>query len=918
MQSSLSFPLVNSNLDQKFVSSDIKDPLGALVSKIPEFSFPRTDTGLNKILFGTKKSKIFELKAGTKLEVETRFDEQVQLKLPALPSINDEICLVRPYLKNPRFRSEEMPSNLVAEPSRICFSNYLSNKSYSTQLVIRNISGKSIRFRLQYSNSEKISEFFQFELLSSPIDQEGLVAPGLFCSYNIKFRPNSLGRFSEQLTVISESGEYFEVPITASREIPILSLPETIECDPCRPGYSTSKKIRIKNSGGAGKFLVLSGNDQRTPFEIFDRKEYSDSDCIQLSSFYVCPRYFSLAKNESITVTFTYSPLQMASSAMDIEELLIACDNCEILKYTLKGCMEKPRLDVLNASFQEQGRIVTQFTPDEIFDFELDFQSFNTDDTETCVLSVKNATGLQLPFRWAQSDYRKGQKMKEFCQPSAFECLPQTGLIDPYQELVLIIKFKPDLVKAFDTVAELLLLGEVTENPDYSTNQSILANQNSQCITRARLLGSGSSHKLISSTKLISLPPDFYSGLPYSSTFTLSNQSASSIEYTLSIENFDSSKVDIVLSHIKGALAPDCSAEVIVTTCGSVSTFVSAKILCTIGSRKDPILEIALVGDILKARNSISFGVGRIDFGLCALGDTKSIILDVINESNNTCDFDLSIAGFEKCCILSLNCCSGRLAPNQKLPITVTYTPTWYHTLQEALLLKETAVEVDSKKFIFSTPVLMSALNIVAIVQTPRIVVLNPENMLSCFINVPIKWKLLLKNTRRLRAYYSWTDISDESVRISFSPKAFFLEGGTAANVEIQVCYLRTGVYQTFVTGSVKDMVEDQGNLQLKISANVVQCNFSFRVLENEKAWDERRIMGTKEQKSSEASLRLDFGLLCPISAVRTRTIKVRNHSAIESSFQLTCHTYNPFAEALQQNSAENQNSNVLYNGTDG
>ena len=49
------------------------------------------------------------------------------------------------------------------------------------------------------------------------------VAPGLSAFFNLRFLPDSLSSFNDELKIEISNGEYFTVPIIAKRKPPVLS-----------------------------------------------------------------------------------------------------------------------------------------------------------------------------------------------------------------------------------------------------------------------------------------------------------------------------------------------------------------------------------------------------------------------------------------------------------------------------------------------------------------------------------------------------------------------------------------------------------------------------------------------------------------------------------------------------------------------
>ena len=53
--------------------------------------------------------------------------------------------------------------------------------------------------------------------------ENGLVAPGMSCKYDIRFAPDSLKDYDDQISVLTQAGEPLVIPIIARRKPPVLT-----------------------------------------------------------------------------------------------------------------------------------------------------------------------------------------------------------------------------------------------------------------------------------------------------------------------------------------------------------------------------------------------------------------------------------------------------------------------------------------------------------------------------------------------------------------------------------------------------------------------------------------------------------------------------------------------------------------------
>lgn len=434
---------------------DHDDPFKNLLKKLPKFNFPRTKTGFNNILFGVRGEKFFKLgnNRTTLLEVDTR-DESIvensnkltkeQIK-PLTKDEEKELALLNAplnFTRNPRFEEMESDifrSELIAEPAEIIFNNYVPYNTYSTKLIIRNLSKHSHRFRVQYSSGNTFSDYFSFKLKESPTKDESLVASGLCCTYDISFTPNSLGSFNENLLVISETGTHFNIPIKAANNSPEITLPKDLDCGECRPGFSISTVFTFSNIGGYARYIIMKPEESKSAFELFDElgNKKGDESEVAIGKFTVSPGYFEINTNETIDLKITYSPTNKTLGELrifDTETMVFACDQCSTSSFQLNGSTQNPKMQIIEGYFCDKDRAILPDTSVDLgdFDFKLDFLTGNPYAKDICFLTMKNPTRLKLKFRWAQCDYVDYVDMEESIFENPFECIPLSGVFEPW------------------------------------------------------------------------------------------------------------------------------------------------------------------------------------------------------------------------------------------------------------------------------------------------------------------------------------------------------------------------------------------------------------------------------------------------------------------------------------------------------
>lgn len=129
------------------------------------------------------------------------------------------------YLPNPRLeaiKNEQVNINLEStleiNPKYILFSNYTIGKVYESTFEVRNISMISHQIRALPPRFQ----FFSLSLGQYPQNQS-VIAPGLGAIYNVRFAPDSLCTYEDEILVECSNGCKIIVPLIARRESPSLS-----------------------------------------------------------------------------------------------------------------------------------------------------------------------------------------------------------------------------------------------------------------------------------------------------------------------------------------------------------------------------------------------------------------------------------------------------------------------------------------------------------------------------------------------------------------------------------------------------------------------------------------------------------------------------------------------------------------------
>jgi hypothetical protein len=179
-------------------------------------SSPRHKTKKNK-----KSQKTFWKES---LQQEERCNDKELLK-----RLNSRVN----YLPNPRLEAarnatlkidseiqSEQNSDLVFElaPKCIFFNKYNIGKVYEKSFELRNTSKIAHQFRALPPKTQ----YFCLSLGMYPQGQS-IIAPGLCATFNIRFAPDSLGTFEDEIVIECSNGTRLTLPVVAKRESPCLT-----------------------------------------------------------------------------------------------------------------------------------------------------------------------------------------------------------------------------------------------------------------------------------------------------------------------------------------------------------------------------------------------------------------------------------------------------------------------------------------------------------------------------------------------------------------------------------------------------------------------------------------------------------------------------------------------------------------------
>ncbi|KAJ3032591.1 Deleted in lung and esophageal cancer protein 1, partial [Rhizophlyctis rosea] len=602
----------------------------------------------------------------------------------------------------------------------------------------------------------------------------------------------------------------------------------------------------------------------------------------------------------------------------------LACDNTQVLKLPLLGIAQKPQIKITRIQFDD-GSIIHHegFQRDEVFDLVLPFGPQNPKAMSTCLFTVKNETLLRLPFKWITFD-NPGTSASTTPPatinhpPESLLIDPPTGHLPPSTETIFEIRFTPQLIKIYDLLSRLSLL------PDRPQSPSLRSPSPTPTITpiTIRSTGHGIPYDLTVRPTLLAVPKTLSTGKPYTTTLTLTNHSVSRVAYDWALSNIDSRILDVSLSSTSGTIEPNSSISLELELVGGFPGRLEGALMCYTAHDLGPVLRVPVDAVVELVEGSIGFVEEIVDFGLIRLGGAKRCKVGLRSDAGLPVRWEVGWAkrgkeggkdvkdGFVVC-----EPSEGILNPGERTDIVVEFIPLWYQSfrgildcrisyLQPPTTVSSRSATPDSKITDLTNneldetdppipSILAAAIELRAEVQTPSVRLLNPTNYVQAYITVPFKYTLTLQNNTLLPAEFKFLPIKMPGVQVTFTPETGTIPGGQDIDIRVQVLLTRLSDEDIHIPLNchIEGMVPKNGLITADLQISVKAIDVTFRILSTTP--DGTRTVTSPKTRISSASApngpkqRFDFGNECPIFANVTRTLVVRNLSAVEAPWRV-------------------------------
>ncbi|XP_060064823.1 deleted in lung and esophageal cancer protein 1-like [Ylistrum balloti] len=341
----------------------------------------------------------------------------------------------------------------LVSPPTVQFSDYKVGQVYELTLELKNVSS----VMRQCAVLPPTSPFFSVGLGQFP-GEHGLVAPGMSCHYAIRFAPDSLRDFDDEIKVQTQSSTSVIVPLQGRRQPPNLTLPQVLDVGYCLVGSYHVVQFIVRNIGGNGRFCIMP----RSSWPATNFKSVVRNGSVSIQPFEIRPSVLELMKGESGVIEIIFTPPSVKSYS---QEVTLVCDNCHVKHFTIKGVAQKAAVDLVMVE-RGEGSIAPGEMTDNTAEHMIRFDDLNPFTYTDRTVVVKNCTNVQMPFQWMiykpemkEEEDNEGQRKVVRVQDvdSVFSVHPPTGNLPPAGDLEFRVTFAPPLVNEFHSVLHMLL-----------------------------------------------------------------------------------------------------------------------------------------------------------------------------------------------------------------------------------------------------------------------------------------------------------------------------------------------------------------------------------------------------------------------------------------------------------------------------
>ncbi|XP_041264495.1 deleted in lung and esophageal cancer protein 1 [Onychostruthus taczanowskii] len=761
----------------------------------------------------------------------------------------------------------------LASPPSVLFLYDKAGQVYEMTVELRNITSTGQHVRLIPPST---SVFFIWP--GKYPGKGGMIAPGMACQYTVQFIPEYLGEYEDHILVESQVSESFVIPIQAKVSLPVLTLPDFIDCGSCLVGGIKTTAILCRNQGvRTGKFSIMPGKAWPAP----DSGVAATADFVIQDPFGIQPAVLELAPGQSATVQVVFFPSLPEASQ---QTFTILCDNYPINYVTVTGLGEVIALELLFVTGGESKAQLGEVT-DATAQHLIRFEPQNPQSSKEKILVIRNSTHLELPFFWQITkpnlkplipeetvDFTEVKNNQD--PESAFSLNPKQGILLPNADHEFILTYAPQELKSYHSVMQ-MVVRDIPESPclvEERMLQNIPGCRAEDVIAlEIEVKGLTEPFHLLLEPYAIIIPGENFVGVNVKKTFKLWNNSKTLIKYTW--EKITDSEI-IEVEPRTGVIDVNKCCEFVLAISGSKPGVISRNLPCHIELCPEPVMlhvEAAFKGPLL------CIDVPSLRFGLTKQGETVSRTFEINNLSQVPAQWRMQESQVflaqrnEEVSTFTIQPSAGKIPPLGLCTVSVHFTALQCQRLQTVLEL-----EVENGEG--------SHLPVFVEVQTPQACLISSHLVFTeIYTGVPVKATSKLFNQTLLPAKYLWgKPIGSQAASCSIvvSPAS----GTLGPNEEKEFCI----ELSSNTVGELKDLtlscsIEDMAEpLFLSISGEVKGLHVTYSVPSGSGVDS-----GEGQMPQSPRELLLDFGSEVALQDVVKHQLILTNLTAISVPFTL-------------------------------
>ncbi|XP_072179053.1 deleted in lung and esophageal cancer protein 1-like [Diadema setosum] len=816
----------------------------------------------------------------------------------------------------------------VPMPETVVFSDYKVGQVYEMTLDLKNISAASRPLRVIPPKSE----YFSVGLGKFP-GEEGIVAPGMSCQYNIRFMPDTLMDFEDELVINTQSSQPLKIKLLGRRPPPLLSLSPVIDCGHCLVGGDSSTEFLVQNHGGSGRFCAMP----RKCWPATNFSSISTGDKVNVPPFQLYPAVFEIMAGHAIPLQVCFSP---PGTEVYEQEITIVCDNCTVKHFTLKGEGQKASV-VLESVSGAQSHPTPGELADATAENHLKFEDINPMTYVTEEITVRNLTNVELPFQWKlvrsspqcgapgqEEEERDGHQISRVLDNRNIFCINmERGTLPPSGTAVTSVAFAPPKVGEFESVLQLILKNvprptsrskkKKTSPPSSSSMSASQSGRKTSATPRpdqpaeppsslpaletmeevggdgtgeegdmlgleVELKGLCKEYEVIIDPYAIFVPGQMLHSTAARKKFTMLNYSKFPVVF-----HWDSLKEShiIEVQTPEGQIPPESSVELEMTIIGGHPGRIDHTLQCRIDYQETTI-PLRVIADIKGP--DVSIEAPSLDFGLVRFDQSVKKTFFITNESQvvakwrlrEGAEFLLTDAeSGQKFSEFSITPSEGELGPLQSAPIEVVFTPTCCRRLDSVI---EMNVEGGKTRYV----------GVYGVIQRPQACLLSCSLELpEVYVGIPVTKTVQLFNQCQLPAHFVWSKPIGRQASccdVTFDPVEGVLGGHLQIPVTVTITAKEEGeLTEVWVPCVVNGMEKP---IFLDVKANVQGLRVTYATPATSRpVTSPDNLLGREEvsKDDQKTPLALDFGSEVELMSTPSRVLVITNHTAIPAPFNL-------------------------------